>query len=435
MVERYGLDPAGDGSLAAEIGRDAALDLLALRLTDGSNQLGGYEGAFTPTNPSPLEINDITAWTPENVPVNPEDGSPEQSFLTPQWQGVQGFALAEFANGETDFSETLPDAPQPFFTEAFAGSVLNFGAQTITLSAALTLGDDSFAAGEDVAVSQDLIGVVINEGFVAQAEEVVAISAGLTDEQKIIAEFWEDGGGTAFPPGTFMSFGHFVSARDDHSLDEDVAMFLALGNAVFDAGVATWHSKVEYDYARPIRVIRDLGELGLIGEMGVDELTGETGYVVQAWGGVDPETGLGLGTRTILAENFVTFQRPGADPSPPFSEYTSGHSAFSAAGAEVLRLFTGSDAFGGSVTFAPGSIQFEPNVPAAETTLAWDTFTAAADESGLSRLYGGIHFTEGNVNGIALGRQTGADAFDLAMSFLDGTAVDTDRPFFGDFVV
>ena len=138
-------------------------------------------------------------------------------------------------------------------------------------------------------------------------------------------------------------------ARDDHTLDQDAQLFLAMGNAVFDAGIATWQAKIEYDYARPVRVIRDLGELGLIGEKGVDELTGETGFVIQAFGGIDPDTGVGLGTKTILAENFVTFQRSGADPSPPFAEYTSGHSAFSAAGAEVLSLFTGSDAFGGSV--------------------------------------------------------------------------------------
>ncbi len=126
----------------------------------------------------------------------------------------------------------------------------------------------------------------------------------------------------------------------------------------------------------------------------------------------------------------MTFQRPGADPSPPFAEYTSGHSAFSAAGAEVLRLFTGSDSFGGSVVFEPGSTQFESGVPADETTLSWATFTEAADEAGVSRLYGGIHFTEGDLNGRERGTETGSSAFDLAQSFIDGTATDEDRPFF-----
>ncbi|MEL6197335.1 MAG: vanadium-dependent haloperoxidase, partial [Pseudomonadota bacterium] len=294
---------------------------------------------------------------------------------------------------------------------------------------------DNFAAGDTIPVSKALIGSVINEGFITQAEEVIEFSANLTDEQKIIAEFWEDGGGTAFPPGTWMAFAQFVSARDGNSLDEDAQLFFAMGNAVMDAGIATWEAKVFYDYARPVRAIRDLGELGLIGELGVDEVTGETGFVIEAFGGIDPATGLGRDTKTILAENFDTFQDPNGNPSPPFAEYTSGHSAFSAAGAEVLKLFTGSDDFGGAVTFAPGSTLFEVGVPEVETTLAWDSFSEAADEAGLSRLYGGIHFNEGDINGRTLGRDVGADAYDVAQRFIDGTATEEDRPFFTDDLV
>ena len=127
------------------------------------------------------------------------------------------------------------------------------------------MGTITLASGEVLEVAPDLVGTVINPGFIAQAEEVVAFSGALTDEQKLIAEFWEDGGGTSFPPGTWMTFGQFVSARDDHDLDRDAQMFFALANAVFDAGIATWEAKVFYDYARPVRAIRDLGELGLIG--------------------------------------------------------------------------------------------------------------------------------------------------------------------------
>ena len=227
-----------------------------------------------------------------------------------------------------------------------------------------------------------------------------------------------------------MTFAQFVSARDDNSIDEDAQLFMAMGNAVMDAGIATWEAKVFYDYARPVRAIRDLGELGLIGEMGTDDVTGETGFVIEAWGGIDPDTGFGRGTQTILAENFVTFQLPGGNVSPPFAEYTSGHSAFSAAGATVLQLFTGSDAFGGQVTFDADSIIFEDGVPDVETTLAWDTFTEAADEAGLSRLYGGIHFNEGDINGRTVGVDVGTSAFENAQLFFNGLATDEDRPFY-----
>ena len=435
MEDRLGFTMEDDGSREAEIGIDAAEDLIALRMGDGANQSNGYADTtgYTPVNPNPLEINDITRWTPENVPIDPEDTSPEQSFLTAHWLEVEGFGLPKDADGNTDFDQVIPVPPKAFFTEAFAGSTLDFDAGLITLDAAVTIDGIDYAAGDSVAVSKALIGTVINAAFIEQAQEVIDISANLTDEEKIIAEFWEDGGGTAFPPGTFMAFAQFVSARDDNSIDEDAQLFLAMGNAVMDAGIATWQAKVEYDYTRPVRLIRDLGELGLIGEMGVDDNTGEEGFVIEAFGGFN-EDGTGRGTQTILAENFITFQRPGADPSPPFAEYTSGHSAFSAAGAEVLRLFTQSDDFGGSVTFAPDTIQFESGVPANEVTLEWDTFSDAADEAGLSRLFGGIHFTDGDVNGRQLGRDVGASAFDTAQLFITGSATDDDRPFADDFV-
>ena len=424
MTKRYGLDPTDASGAAARLGLDAAEDLMTDRRGDGSNQANGYAdtSGHVPHNPGPLDMRDLARWTPESVPLDPEDDEPEQTFLTAHWGGVDGFALPTGPDGDTDYDVFELAPPQPFFAPGQEGAVLDAEARTVTLGAPATVGGVAHGAGAVLPVTPALVGPVIAERFVAQAEALVEMSASLDDRDKIVAEFWEDGGGTAFPPGTFMSFAEFVSARDGHDQATDAALFLAMGNAMLDAGVATWWAKVEHDYARPVRVIRELGELGLIGEPGVDEVTGEEGHVIEAWGGIDPETGLGRGTRTILAENFVTFQRPGADPSPPFAEYTSGHSAFSAAGAAVLRGFTGSDAFGGSVAFAPGVTGFEAGVPEIEEVLAWRTFTEAADEAGLSRLYGGIHFEDGDLHGRALGRQVGEAALDLALEALAGAA-------------
>jgi hypothetical protein len=193
-------------------------------------------------------------------------------------------------------------------------------------------------------------------------------------------------------------------------VDEDAELFFALGNAVFDAGITTWESKTVYDYVRPVRAIRDLGELGLIGEF--DASLG--GYAIDAW------TPNGS-TQTILATDFLTYQTPGSDPSPPFAEYTSGHSGFSAAAATILELFTGSEQFGGSVTFEPGESRFEPGMtPTEPVTLAWETFGEAADEAGLSRLYGGIHFTEGDLNGRQLGDEVALSVWDRVQFFVNG---------------
>jgi hypothetical protein len=95
-------------------------------------------------------------------------------------------------------------------------------------------------------------------------------------------------------------------------------------------------------------------------------------------------------------------------PTPPFPEFISGHSAFSAAGATVLRVFTGSDRFGSSVTLAAGSSKTEPALtPSSPVTLEWETFTGAANQAGLSRRYGGIHFEIADLLGRAAGRIAG----------------------------
>ncbi len=390
-----------DATTPAGIGNRMAQELLYVRHADGSNQLGdaatGTPGVaysdttgYTPVNPVGDPI-DIAAWTPERVPVDAVPGTENgtQQFLTPQWGSVEAF-------GFDSADEFLPVAPQPFL---LVDGTVDLDARTITLT-----------DGTVLEINRSLIGTVINPEFISQAEEVVEISGNLTDRQKLIAEFWEDGGGTSFPPGTTMTFGQFVSARDNHSIDQDAKMFFALGNAVFDAGVATWHAKVEYDYVRPVRAIRELGALGLIGEFDFNL----RGYAIDAW---VP----GNGTQRILATDFLTYQFPGGNVSPPFAEYTSGHSAFSASGAVILEAFTGSDAFGGSVTFPAGSAVFEPGItPAADLTLSWDTFSAAADEAGISRLYGGIHFTEGDINGRTLGEDVGDSAWQQAQYYING---------------
>jgi membrane-associated phospholipid phosphatase len=85
--------------------------------------------------------------------------------------------------------------------------------------------------------------------------------------------------------------------------------------------------------------------------------------------------------------------------TPPFPEYTSGHSTFSGAGATVLAQVFGTDsiAFVGESDDAPGILR------------PYSGFWAAAEESGMSRIYGGIHFMSANVNGLAAGRAVGLE--------------------------
>ncbi|HUG94028.1 MAG TPA: vanadium-dependent haloperoxidase, partial [Planctomycetaceae bacterium] len=217
--------------------------------------------------------------------------------------------------------------------------------------------------------------------YTKEANQVLHFSARLDDRSKTIAEYWNDGPGSVTPPGHWNLFAQAVSRRDAHTLDQDVKMFFALGHAMLDASIAVWECKVFFDFARPVTGIRFL----------------YGGKPVRAWAGP------GLGTRLMDGLQFRSYI-----PTPPFAEYVSGHSTFSAAAAEVLAAFTGSDLLGLSTTLPAGSSFIEPGItPAGPVTLTWLTFSEAAAEAGRSRRLGGIHFESGDLAARVLGRRVG----------------------------
>lgn len=236
----------------------------------------------------------------------------------------------------------------------------------------------------------------LSQGFLDQALHVMDIQAKLTPEQKVIAEYWADGPNSELPPGHWTEFAAFVAERDKLDLGASVKMYFALANAIFDASIATWDAKRVFDYVRPITAIRHLFR----------------GKRVLGWGGA------GKGTQEIAGEAWRPFQVP-TFPTPPFSEFTSGHSGFSMAAATVLKQFTGSDRFG--FFYAQETpLKADPGVLVTDVVLHWPTFTAAAREAGESRLYGGIHFYEGNVVGLDIGEKVGKAAYAKAQDLWSG---------------
>jgi hypothetical protein len=227
----------------------------------------------------------------------------------------------------------------------------------------------------------------------------------LADREKVIAEYWADGPRSELPPGHWNLFAQFVARRDrqgggEHGVDLDVKLFFALTNAVFDAGICSWDNKCAFASVRPITAIRYLFR----------------GRMLSSWAG--PYRGRG----EIDGGAWLPYQ-PTFFPTPPFPEYSSGHSNFSAAAAEILRQFTGRDVFGGNATVAAGSSHVEPgSVPAADVTLSWPTFSAAADEAGMSRRYGGIHFEWGDLDGRRSGRVAAQIAWAKALTYFGGTS-------------
>ena len=329
-------DTSLDVSTPVGLGNQCAKTVIEGRHGDGANQLNGYADTtgYMPVNSS-LIFDFPNRWQPLVA------GQVDQQFLAPQWGLVTPFALASAG-------EFRPPRP-PQYPHGLYRKEVN---------------------------------------------QILHFSSTLTDRQKMIAAYWADGPATETPPGHWNLFAQFVSRRDAHSLDQDVKMFFALGNALLDASIAAWEAKVHYDFVRPVSAIRFIYE----------------GKPVRAWGGP------GRGTVLMSGENWRSYIA-----TPPFAEYVSGHSTFSAAAAEILKLFTGSDAFDGSITFAAGSSPIEPGVvPARAITLAWPTFSAAADEAGISRRYGGIHFESGDLAGRELGRKIGRKVWDKARVYFEG---------------
>ena len=109
-------------------------------------------------------------------------------------------------------------------------------------------------------------------------------------------------------------------------------------------------------------------------------------------------------------------------PTPAFPDFVSSHSAVSTSAAEILKRFTGSDKFGGSYRRAAkvSGVEGKPR-PSNDIVLSWATFTDAADEAGMSRRYGGLHFEDADVEGRLLGRRVGSLVWSEAEAYMSGT--------------
>ncbi len=355
-------DQSTDRTTPAGIGNVAAAAVIAFRSVDGANQLGVL-GNGTP-------YSDYTGYVPANPPIPVETPTPLSMIPNPgRWQPLT-------------FVNQAGATVTPSFICPHWGHVVPFAMTSPSMFRPVPPAEFGSAA------------------YRAQCEELIAISANLTDEQKAIAEYWADGPSSELPPGHFNLFAQLVSARDNHTLDDDVKMFFALTNAVFDAGIAVWEAKAFYDYCRPVTAIRYL----------------YNGQTIRAWGGP------GQNNVEIDGAAWKPYQ-PTWFPTPPFAEYTSGHSAFSSSAAEALKRFTGSDAFTFSYTTPRHGFKAEPGIaPAADVTITFNTFSEAADEAGISRLYGGIHFRDGDRRSRVMGRQCGALAYEKARSLWEGRA-------------
>ena len=204
--------------------------------------------------------------------------------------------------------------------------------------------------------------------FYQEALEVYETVTNLTDEQGQIALFWADDPSlTMTPPGHWVSIVGQVVDQYQFQLDVAAEAYARVGIAVSDAFVSCWYTKYRYNLVRPLTYIQDV---------------------------IDP-----------------TWNNPRVtDPlvTPPFPEYTSGHSAQSGAAAYILTDFLG------DLAFVDDTHQAR-RYPAR----SYNSFNEAAEEAAMSRLYGGIHFRSAIDNGLAEGRCVGARVAQLQFRTTD----------------
>jgi hypothetical protein len=384
--------PEGIGNLAAEA-------VIAGRAEDGSNWRNGYAdttgyGAVNRSGPDALEAADFdpNRWQPLLVPtgaVLSPDGVPTvtearqsykvQKALTPQWGTVTPFGLR---SGD----EFRPPPPPQYGDHR----------PYVDANGHVTTGHLAW---------RDQFG------------ELMLMSGWLDDPEtgprwKCIAEFWADGPRTETPPGHWNQLAHGFVLRDNLGIDETVKLYLALTGALLDAAIAVWDAKYYYDFIRPQSAIR----------------YGWSDQTVLAWAGPN------RGVHPIRGSEWQPYQEA-TFVTPAFPEYVSGHSAFSMAAATVLKQILGSDRFydpdnpttiGLDIDDEPGpdilgrhvikGLKFE-NYDGPPMTLIWPTITAAANEAGISRLYGGIHIQDANLRGQEVGRAVGERAVEVARGY------------------
>jgi hypothetical protein len=352
--------PSGIGNLAGK----AVLDF---RHNDGSNQLNGYA--------------DTTGYTPKNTwnHITPPDGQWH-------WQPLCVLTAAGVNAGKPpirDPNQPCPDADGYYSVQKPLtpqwGKVIPF---SLAASSYRVPGPAKNPDGSYSTADIDL-----------QLQE----TSNLTDAQKATAEYWADGPHSEFPPGHTALFAQAFCRKNNFSLDTDVKMFFAVGNAMMDASIAAWYQKYIWDFVRPITGIRERYR----------------DQYITSWKG--PNQGYGQ----VLGQNWLPYQALNV-VTPPFPEYVSGHSTFTAAGATLLAAFTGSDTFGATVTIPAHSSKFESNTPATDVTLSFPTFSDASNQAGMSRRYGGIHFQSGDYHGRALGRQVAQFVWGTAQNYIKG---------------
>jgi PAP2 superfamily len=203
-----------------------------------------------------------------------------------------------------------------------------------------------------------------------------------TPRETQIADFWAyDVAGMGPPPVLYNQITQDVALEQHNTLDQDARLFALTDVAIGDTGIVTWDAKYTYNLWRPITAIRDAKQDG--------------------------------NKATVADPKWTPMGSPGdgvrANFTPSFPAYDSGHASFGAALFTTLADFYGTD----KLTFTIGSDE-EPG-----TYETFSSFSAAAEENGMSRIYLGIHYIFDKTAGITEGNAIGSYDYQHIMTLND----------------
>lgn len=345
FMKQLGLDPTNETlnpNTPEGIGNLAAKATIEARKGDGSNHYGEEEGSngepyfnyvgYEPINSADSNINP-NRWQPKYF-SDGNGGRFAPSCLTPYWDKVIPITLKS--------GDQFRPGPPPMI-----------GSKQLEL----------------------------------EVKEVIEMQANLTDYQKALVEFMRDGPQSVQQAGHWLKFAQDVSRRDNHTLDQDVKMYFYNQIVAMDSFIASWDSKMFYDYARPYALVHEY----------------YSNQKIKAWGGE------GKGMMEIDGSEWRPYS-PEIFLCPPFPSYVSGHSTISGGCGEALKLWTGSDEFGSTAELVAGAMT-EPDNLGDTITLIFPTFTEAAEMAGTSRVLGGYHIQSDNIAGLELGRNVAKEAW------------------------
>jgi hypothetical protein len=200
--------------------------------------------------------------------------------------------------------------------------------------------------------------------FYKMMKEVYDINKNLTSEQKLIAKYWDDnpfviehaghmmfGNKKITPGGHWMGITAQVVKQTNADIVKTAQSFALTSIALFDGFISCWDEKYRSSYVRPVTVINEL-----------------------------------------IDKNWAPLLQ-----TPPFPEYTSGHSTITASAATVLtKLYGDNFAFEDSSDYHYIGLKRK-----------FSSFQAAAAEASMSRVYGGIHYLLSVNTGSEQGKKVG----------------------------